>query len=114
MKTHLPDIIRLHLVIFIYSLSTVFAKLAGMQDIHSAVFFAFVFLMFLFLALYAVLWQKALGRFALSVAYANRAADLLWGLVFGAAFFGERISVRSAVCVILVFFGIVLVVRSDE
>lgn len=114
MKTNLPDIIRIHLVIFIYSLSTVFAKFAGMQDIHSAVFLVFVFLMFLFLALYAVFWQKALGRFALAVAYANRAADLLWGLAFGAVLFGERISVRAAVCVLLVFSGIVLVVRSDE
>lgn len=113
MKTNLPDIIRLHLVIFIYSLSTIFAKFAGMQNIHSAVFLAFVFLMFLFLALYAVFWQKALGRFELSVAYANRAADLLWGLVFGTVFFGERISIRSVVCVMLVFSGIVLVVRSD-
>lgn len=111
---NVPEVIRLHLVIFIYSLSTVFAKLAGRQEFLSPEFFFLCLLMFLFLALYAVLWQKMLGRFSLSVAYANRAADLLWGMVFGAAFFGERISVRSAVCVLLVFAGIVLVACSDE
>lgn len=111
---NVPEVIRLHLVIFIYSLSTVFAKLAGRQEFLSAGFFALCLLMFLLLALYAVLWQKMLGRFSLSVAYANRAFDLLWGMVFGAVFFGECISVRSAVCVLLVFAGIVLVVCFDE
>lgn len=107
------DIVRLHLVILIYSLSTLFAKLAGRHAFLSPLFIAFSLLMFFLLCVYAFLWQKVLGRFELSVAYASRAADLLWGAVFGLVFFSERVTVRSIASVLAVLCGIFIVVKSD-
>ena len=108
------SIFRIHAIILIYSLSTVFAKFAGMQDFLSARFLVFATALFVCLAVYALLWQKVLGDFALSVAYANRAADLLWGIVFGCLFFGESITLRSVLSAAIVFAGIFLVLKSDE
>ena len=48
------------------------------------------------------------------MAYANRAADLLWGIVFGAIFFSEQITVQKTVSMAIVFAGILLVIQSDE
>lgn len=69
--------------------------------------------MFLCLGVYAIFWQKILSRFKLSVAYANRAADLFWGIILGSIFFAEPITIQKMVSVAIVFVGILLVIQSD-
>lgn len=113
MNFNVTHLLRLHILILVYSLSTVFSKLAGEYEFLSLQFIIFFGLMFLCLGIYAIFWQKVLSRFKLSVAYANRAADLLWGIVFGAIFFSEPITVQKMVSVVIVFAGILLVIQSD-
>ena len=112
-KKMLP-LLKLHLLVIVYSLSTVFSKFAGQQEFLSLTFFLFAFLLFLCLAVYAFFWQKVLSNFNLSVAYANRAADLLWGIILGAIFFAEKVTFSKIISVALVFLGIILVIRSEK
>ena len=83
------------------------------QDFLTFKFLLFTGLLFMSLGIYAFFWQKILSNFNLSVAYANRAADLLWGIIFGAVFFSEKITNFKILSVFLVFLGIFLVVSSD-
>lgn len=105
---------KLHLLVLLYSTSTVFSKLAGQADFFSIRFFVFLFLLFFCLAVYAFFWQKILLEFKLSVAYANRAADLLWGIILGAVVFGEQISATKIAGILLVFSGIFVVINTEE
>lgn len=114
MNKKILSLLKLHLLIIVYSLSTVFSKFAGQQEFLSFKFIVFTFLLFLCLAIYAFFWQKVLSNFNLSVAYANRAADLLWGIILGAVFFAEKITFTKIISVILVFFGIILVICSEK
>lgn len=114
MNCNVTPLLRLHILILVYSLSTVFSKLAGGYELFSLQFIIFFGLMFLCLGVYAIFWQKVLSKFKLSVAYANRAADLLWGIVFGAIFFSEPITIQKIGSVVIVFTGILLVIQSDE
>lgn len=113
MPSNAVYLLRLHLLILVYSLSTVFSKLAGEYELFSPQFIIFFCLMFLCLGVYAIFWQKILSRFKLSVAYANRAADLFWGIILGSIFFAEPITIQKMVSVAIVFVGILLVIQSD-
>ena len=114
MSKNFLALLRLHALVLVYSLSTVFSKLAGGTDFFSAKFFIFAFLLFFCLGIYAFFWQKILSQLSLSLAYANRAADLLWGMFLGALIFGEEISVFKIFSLVFVFSGIFLVVTGEE
>ena len=60
------------------------------------------------LGLYAVFWQQIIKRLPLSTAYMNKAATVVWGLVFGSVFFGERVSAPKLFGAALIVAGIVL------
>lgn len=64
---------------------------------------------FLSLAVYAFFWQKILKRVELSVAYANKAAGLLWTLVWSAFFFGEQVTVRNMIGLLVICAGVLMV-----
>ena len=114
MNKKILSLLKLHLLVIVYSLSTVFSKFAGQQEFLSSKFIIFTILLFLCLGIYAFFWQKILSNFDLSVAYANRAADLLWGIILGAVFFSEKVTFTKIISVVLVFLGIILVIRSEK
>jgi len=116
-KTRLKDIFILQAVFIIFSMSTVASKLASQafslyETLFEAIFslrfliplFAVVFI----LGVYAILWQQIIKRFDLSIAYANKAATLLWTLVWGFVIFKEDITPEKIIGVIIVFVGVVI------
>ena len=60
------------------------------------------------LAIYAVLWQQVIKRFDISIAYANKAMVLLWGLLWSVVIFHEKITFRKALGVLIVIAGVVI------
>lgn len=108
----LKKIIPLQAIVMIYSLSSVMAKFASGERIFSVRFIAFYGLEFLALAVYAILWQQAIKKVDLSIAYANRAMNLLWSVIWAVLIFKEPVSVKNIIGVIIVSLGI-LVVNSD-
>ena len=65
------------------------------------------------LGVYAILWQQIIKKFEISVAYANRAMSLLWSIVWAIVFFGEQITLKNIIGVIIVIIG-TIIVNSDE
>ncbi len=107
-------IILLHVSLFMSSLSGVFSKKAGMSDFFSAEFFGWYALVLVIMFAYAVVWQQILKRMPLTVAYANRPVGLIWGMIWGAVIFSERITWNMILGAGVIFVGILLVVTSDE
>lgn len=104
--------IFLQAIVMIYSLSSVMAKFASGERVFSVRFVFFYGLEFLALAVYAILWQQAIKKVDLSIAYANRAMNLLWAVIWAILIFKESVSVKNIVGVIIVSLGI-LIVNSD-
>ncbi len=77
------DILYLQLIVMIFSLSSVTAKFASGQKFMTGGFILFYGLEVVILAVYALLWQQAIKKFDISIAYANKAMVLLWGLFGG-------------------------------
>ena len=108
-RSLVKNVILLQAVIVIYTISSVFAKLASTYEIASAPFLIFMAADFLCLAVYALLWQQMIKRFELSIAYANRSVALLWSMIWSALLFKEGITVTKLLGVALVIAGTLVI-----
>lgn len=106
--------ISLHILLLMFSLCGVFAKLAAQNEFLSLNFCIFYGILILILGIYAIFWQQILKRFSLITAYINKAVTIIWGIMWGAIFFGENITITMIIGAFIVFIGVILVVISDE
>lgn len=107
-------ILALHISLLFSSLSGVCSKLAANEKFFSLPFFFYYGLVLLIMFGYAIVWQQILKRMPLTVAYANKPVSLIWGMVWGAIIFNERITWRMILGAAVIFLGIYLVVTEDE
>lgn len=105
----LKNILLLQVIIIIYTISSVMAKLASSSAEEPFRMLVFLGLEFVILAIYAVLWQQMIKRFELSVAYANRAMAILWSMIWAVIFFHDEITFRNVLGVLIVLLGMVIV-----
>lgn len=113
-KKFIKNIIILQVIILIYTLSTVTAKFASNEEFLSLKFILFYGLEIFILGVYAILWQQIIKKFEISVAYANRAMSLLWSIVWAIVFFGEQITLKNVIGVIIVIIGTIIVNGENE
>lgn len=113
-KIVIKDILLLQSVFIIYSISSVIAKFASEQNILSFPFVFFACLEVAILGLYAILWQQIIKKFELSIAYANKAMTLLWGLLWGFFIFHEKITAFKVCGILLVIIGILIMNGEKE
>ena len=111
-KISLKTSIFLQLVVIVYTLSGVAAKLASGQEAFSLGFLFFYGIEMLILGIYAIAWQQIIKRCQLSVAYANRSMAILWSLIWTVIFFHETLTVKNLIGVLIVFAG-TMIVNSD-
>ena len=105
-------ILALQLVVMLYTLSSVAAKMASGQAFLSLPFLIYYGVEILILGFYAIAWQQIIKRCDLSVAYANRSMAILWSLVWTLIFFHEALTVKNIIGVLIVFAG-TMIVNSD-
>ena len=110
----IKDILMLQAVFFIYSINSIVAKLASEQEQFSFAFIMFYVLELVILGIYALLWQQIIKKFELSVAYANKAVTLIWGMIWGALLFEEQITPSKTAGILLVIAGIVILNGKKE
>lgn len=106
-------LIALHVLLFFYSFSGFTSKFAAQQPTMSFGFFAWYGAMLAVLAVYALGWQQILKRLPLTVAFANKAVTVVWGIVWGVLLFGESVTVPMVIGGILVIAGVVLFAIAD-
>ena len=66
------------------------------------------------LGFYAIGWQQIIKRLPLTTAFANKAVTVVWGIIWGAVFFHESITVGKVIGAALVIVGVVIYARADE
>ena len=112
-KSFIKNIIILQCIIMIYTLSTVVAKFASLEQFLSFRFILFYGIEIFILGVYAILWQQIIKKFDLMIAYANRAMALLWSIVWAIIFFKESITINNIIGVVIVIIG-TMIVNSDD
>ena len=104
----------LHLLLIIYSFCGVFTKLAAGNDFLSILFIVFYGASIAILGIYAIFWQQILKYFSLTEAFFNKAVIVIWGMIWGALFFGEQITMNMIIGALIIIVGIGVVAKSYE
>lgn len=113
MKKKIYVYMGLHILLLVYSASTVFSKLASGYSFLSFKFLLCYGMVLLLLGAYAVFWQQIIKRLPLMTAYANKAVTVVWGIVWGAVLFDEKITWEKALGAALVVAGVIIYVSGD-
>lgn len=113
-KISIKDILFLQAVIVIFSISSVIAKFASGQAFLSSQFFLFYGLEIGALGVYAILWQQAIKKIDLSIAYANKAMCVLWSMIWAVVIFHNEITLQNVIGVILVIAGTIVLNSSEN
>ena len=104
----------MHAIFLLYSFYTVLGKVASGYAFLSPRYCMLYASLILVLAVYAVLWQQVLKRVRLSVATANKAVTIIWGMLWSALFFKEEITVRKLAGVAVISVGILVLSLSES
>ena len=115
MNKNTKTILALNVLLMFFSLGGIFSKLASKQSFLSLKFIlcygSLLFIMFV----YAIGWQQIIKRLPLTMAYANRAVTIVWGIIWGLLFFNEKLNVGKIIGAVIVIAGVLLyVTESDE
>lgn len=113
-RSRLKVMLCLHIMLVLYSFSSILSKLAARQQFFSWNFCIYYALIILLLALYAIGWQQVIKRLPLSVAFANKAITIVWGIIWGFPFFDEKVTLGKLIGAVMVIIGIVLYAKEDE
>lgn len=106
--------LALHGAFFLLSLSGVFSKLAAQSDkLISWRFISFYVVSILIQMFFMYQWQQFLKFIPLSIAYTNRAINLIWGMGWGWLIFGEMIRPAMIIGSLLVILGIAIMSRDE-
>lgn len=108
------SLVILHIVLAVYSMFGIISKFASQKQFLS---FSFLFLYGIVLGnlfLYAIIWQQLLKKIPLITAYANKAVTIVWGIVWGAVFFQEAITIQKGIGGFVIIVGVYIVVSNDS
>ena len=112
-RSKLKTLILLHALLLVYSLSSVFSKLASKATILSLTFCGCYGMVLIILMVYAIGWQQVIKRMPLSTAFANKAVTTVWGTVWGMTLFREKLTFGRAAGILMIVVGIILTARED-
>lgn len=59
-------------------------------------------------------WQQIIKRLPLTTAFANKAVTVVWGIIWGALFFKEPVTIGKIAGAVLVILGVVLYAYADK
>lgn len=113
-KGRMRDYLLLHALLVFYSVGAIFSKMAAGQPLFSFRFILYYGIVLCNLACYAMFWQQILKRIPLTVAFANKAVTIVWGLIWGFLFFQEAITIGKVLGSLLIIAGVLIVVTDHE
>lgn len=101
-----PYLLLLCFAVAVYSLSGLFSKLASGHEFLSFPYLCCLCGVIIILGIYAVLWQIALKRVPLSVAYPFRSLGVVYGLAIAGFAFHEPVTWQNMLGGAIVIFGL--------
>lgn len=114
MSAIVRKIIFLNIVIVLYPVIAILAKLASMHPFMSKFFMLYFFLEIICMGLYAVFWRYILKYLDVSVVYANRALVIVYNMLVGVILFNENISLWNIVGGFIIICGIGVVFSNAD
>ena len=114
MSKNTKTILALNVLLMFFSLGGIFSKLAAKQSFLSLKFILCYGALLLIMFVYAIGWQQIIKRLPLTMAYANRAVTIVWGIIWGLLFFNEKLNLGKVIGAVIVIAGVLLYVTESE
>jgi len=95
------------------SLCGVFGKFAAKHKFLSPMFILLYGSSLLILVIYSLFWQRILAKIPLTTAFSNKGITVIWGIIWGALFFGEQITIIKMAAAALIISGIVVITTAE-
>ena len=109
MKKSLLNKVLLILIAFIvYSVSSIFSKLASQHEFLSLPYVLFFCGVVASLGIYALLWQKVLAFMQLNKAFLCKSITIIFILAISVFLFGEQVSMNNLIGAGLIISGLVV------
>ncbi len=109
LKKKFSNYFLLYFNFIIYSLSSLFLKLASGYAFGSINYFVYYLCAVIALFIYAILWQQVLKYFSLSFAYGNRAIVIPIGMFWSYVVFSEIITPTMILGAVVILVGVILI-----
>lgn len=93
---------------FIYSISSICAKLAAGQE-NAIKVVVFIGLEVFCLGIYALIWQQALKKFSLVTAMASKGVVVIFNLIWSVMLFREEVTIYNIIGAVIIIGGIWMV-----
>lgn len=113
MSSKIRTFFALHMLLMVYSVSSLLSKCASGVPFLSLEFCLFYVGIIALLGIYALGWQLILARMPLTTAFSNKAVTVVWGIVWGVVFFAEPLTIPKVVGAILIIAGVALFSHAD-
>ena len=107
-RRKLIALIALHVLLAIYSVSGILSKKAANVQFLGMDFCLYYFGILVLLGIYAIVWQQIIKELPLTVAFANKAVTVIWGVIWGIIIFEESVTPVQLIGILLIIIGIVL------
>jgi len=104
----------LHIMLMVFSLSSVCSKAASKEAFMSTKWILFYGTMIVILGIYAIVWQQIIKRMPLTSAYANKSVAVIWGQIWGFFLFHENVTPWKIVGAVVIMTGIILYAVADN
>lgn len=104
----------MHFGFLFYSFYSVLGKYASKFEFLSKYYCIIYILLIFILFIYALIWQQVLKYINLSIATANKACTIIWGMIWSFLFFNESITLKKIIGASLIFAGIIFLSKSNN
>ena len=106
------NFLLMYISFFVYSVSSIFSKLASGQEFLSKEYILFFIAIIIILGIYAILWQQILKRIPLSIAMSNKPITLILSILWAFLMFKENITIKTIIGIFIILLGIYVVGRT--
>lgn len=113
-QSKVKSYILLHIIVFIYSMSSILTKKAALAEFLSMRFLILYGLVLVCVGIYALVWQQVIKNLPLNVAFANKSVTIIWGMLWGSIFFHESITPKMVLGALIVIAGVIMVITGGE
>ena len=111
---NLKYFVYLHIILALFSVSALFSKFAAGEKALSPKWLIYYAGILVIMFIYAIAWQQIIKHMPIVTAYANKAATVIWGLIWGFLIFRERITITKVIGALIIIAGVYLVVTGDD
>ena len=93
---------------FIYSLTSIFSKMASKEVFLSRMFCVYYAIVIFILGIYAIIWQQALKKVPLSIAMLFKPLALVLSILWAVILFSETMNFKLVIGITIIIIGIIV------